>query len=40
VDRGLIGRALGLLVEAKPAVINLPGGRRLRRREGRLWIGD
>ena len=37
-DRALLERALGLLDAARPAVVNLAGGRRLRRREGRLWI--
>lgn len=38
IDRALIDRALGLLDTARAAVVNLPGGRKLRRREGRLWI--
>ncbi len=38
IDRGLLGRAVELMDVANPAVVNLPGGRRLRRREGRLWI--
>ena len=38
LDRDLIERGLGLLDVKKPAVINLPGGGKLRRREGRLWI--
>ncbi|RPJ34264.1 MAG: tRNA lysidine(34) synthetase TilS [Verrucomicrobiaceae bacterium] len=40
IDRVLLKRSLGLLETANPAVVNLPGGRRLRRREGRIWIGD
>jgi tRNA(Ile)-lysidine synthase len=38
IDRALLERASGLLDTSQPAVINLPGGRKLRRREGRLWI--
>ena len=38
LDRALIERAMSLLDVKNPAVINLPGGARLRRREGRLWI--
>lgn len=38
LDRDLIERGLGLLDVKNPAVINLPGGGKLRRREGRLWI--
>ncbi|MBC8126637.1 MAG: tRNA lysidine(34) synthetase TilS [Gloeobacteraceae cyanobacterium ES-bin-144] len=38
VDRQLLERAVDLMDTKNPAVINLPGGRRLRRREGRLWI--
>jgi tRNA(Ile)-lysidine synthase len=38
LDRDLIERALDLLDVKKPAVINLPGGGKLRRRAGRLWI--
>ena len=38
LDRDLIERGLRLLDVKKPAVINLPGGGKLRRREGRLWI--
>jgi tRNA(Ile)-lysidine synthase len=40
VDRALVVRAAGLLDTAGPAVVNLPGGRRLRRKAGRLWIAD
>lgn len=40
VDRSLLTRAAALLVPSSPAVINLPGGRKLRRREGRMFIGD
>ena len=38
LDRDLIERGLGLLDVKNPAVINLPGGGKLRRREARLWI--
>ena len=38
IDRDLIERTVGLLDVLKPAAVNLPGGRKLRRREGRLWI--
>ncbi len=40
IDRALLDRAVGLLDTAKASVVNLPGGSQLRRREGRLWIGD
>ena len=36
--RDLIARGLSLLDVNHPAAINLPGGGKLRRREGRLWI--
>jgi tRNA(Ile)-lysidine synthetase-like protein len=38
IDRTLLDRAVSLTDPAQPASINLPGGRRLRRREGRLWV--
>lgn len=38
IDRDLIERCLGLLDVANPATVNLPGGGKIRRREGRLWI--
>lgn len=38
--RALVDRAMGLLETANPAAVNLPGGRRLRRSGGRIWIGD
>ncbi|MCX6866149.1 MAG: TilS substrate-binding domain-containing protein [Verrucomicrobia bacterium] len=38
LDRALLERAVGLLDISQPAVVNLPGGGKLRRREGRLWI--
>jgi hypothetical protein len=34
----LLERAVAMMDTANPAVVNLPGGRRLRRREGRLWM--
>jgi tRNA(Ile)-lysidine synthase len=37
-DRALIECAMSLLNVENPAVINLPGGARFRRREARLWI--
>lgn len=37
-DRALIAGAMSLLDVENPAVINLPGGARFRRREARLWI--
>lgn len=38
IDRALLERALSLLDPAQPAAVNLPGGCRLRRSGGRLWI--
>lgn len=38
IDRALLERALGLLDPAQPAAVNLPGGSRLRRSAGRLWL--
>lgn len=38
VDRALLERAVGLLDTSQAAVVNLPGGGQLRRREGRLRI--
>jgi tRNA(Ile)-lysidine synthase len=38
--RALLERAMGLLDVSNPAAVNLPGGRRLRRGGGRIWIGD
>lgn len=37
-DRALIERCLGLLDLKNPPSVNLPGGGRLRRQAGRLWI--
>jgi tRNA(Ile)-lysidine synthase len=38
LDRDLIDRGLGLLDTKGTSAINLPGGGKLRRREGRLWV--
>lgn len=38
ITRDLLCRCVDLIDPANPASINLPGGRRLRRREGRIWI--
>jgi tRNA(Ile)-lysidine synthase len=38
IDRALLERALSLLEPDGPSVINLPGGGRLRRRAGRIWV--
>lgn len=38
IDRPLLDASLGLLDLANAPVINLPGGRRLRRSGGRLWM--
>ncbi len=38
IDRALLDDSLRLLDSAHPAVVNLPGDRRLRRSGGRLWI--
>jgi tRNA(Ile)-lysidine synthase len=38
LDRDLIERGLRMLEVKNPAVVNLPGGSRLRRSEGRLWV--
>jgi tRNA(Ile)-lysidine synthase len=38
LDRPLLERAVEMLDPANPAAINLPGGHRLRRRAGRIWI--
>jgi tRNA(Ile)-lysidine synthase len=38
IDRALLQRAAGLLDPAGPASVNLSGGKRLRRRAGRIWI--
>ncbi|MFC7337992.1 tRNA lysidine(34) synthetase TilS [Haloferula chungangensis] len=38
VTRSLVDRALSLTDPESPPVINLPGGRALRRRAGRIWV--
>lgn len=38
LDRALIERGLSLLEVTNPASVNLPGGGKLRRQAGRLWI--
>jgi tRNA(Ile)-lysidine synthase len=38
VSRALLDAALGLLDRSGPAAVNLPGGGRLRRSAGRLWL--
>jgi tRNA(Ile)-lysidine synthase len=40
IDRRLLDEAMELLDPASAPGINLPGGRHLRRKEGRLWIAD
>jgi len=40
IDRSLLERAVELVDVNNPAVINVPGGRRLRRSAGRIWIED
>jgi tRNA(Ile)-lysidine synthase len=40
IDRGLLGRSMSLLETANPPMVNLPGGRRLRRTAGRIRITD
>lgn len=40
LDRALVERCLRLAEPSSPAAVNLPGGRRLRRRAGRLFIDD
>lgn len=38
VSRDLLDRCLKMMDPANPASFHLPGGRRIRRREGRIWI--
>ena len=38
ISRALLDEAVGLVDKAKAAVVNLPGGGRLRRTGGRLWM--
>lgn len=37
-SRELVIRCCGLLVPGSPPSVNLPGGKRLRRKEARLWV--
>lgn len=37
-DRELLARGMDSIAGGKAAVVNLPGGKRLRRREGRMWV--
>lgn len=38
ITRELLDRALALTAPDKPAAVNLPGGGRLRRSAGRIWV--
>jgi tRNA(Ile)-lysidine synthase len=38
IDRRMIDQALAMLVPGGSAVLNLPSGKRLRRKEGRMWV--
>ena len=38
IDRRLLEQAVFMLSPTHPATLNLPGGHRLRRRAGRLWL--
>lgn len=38
ISRALLENCVGLLDPAAPSVINLPGGKFLRRRQARLWV--
>lgn len=38
VDRALLAKAVDLADVGNAAVVNLPGGRRLRRTRGRIWV--
>lgn len=38
LGRGVVRRILGMLEPGGPASVNLPGGGRMRRRQGRLWM--
>jgi tRNA(Ile)-lysidine synthase len=38
IDRRMIDQALAMLEPGGSAALNLPGGKRLRRREGRMWM--
>lgn len=38
VGREVVDRVLAMLEAGGPAAVNVPGGRRVRRRQGRLWV--
>jgi len=38
LGRAVVGRVFGMLESGGPASVNLPGGERMRRRQGRLWM--
>ena len=38
LGRGVLVRVFGMLETGGPASLDLPGGRRMRRRQGRLWL--
>ena len=38
IDRRMIDQALAMLVPGGSAALNLPSGKRLRRKEGRMWV--
>ncbi|MBB5352777.1 tRNA(Ile)-lysidine synthase [Haloferula luteola] len=38
VDRAVVGRVVGMLEEKGASRVPLPGGRMMRRKEGRLWV--
>lgn len=40
IDAAHIHRAIGILAADAPPVVNLPGGRQLRRRAGRVFLGN
>jgi tRNA(Ile)-lysidine synthase len=40
ISAALVGRCLGLLDTSSPASVNLPGGARLRRRAGRVFLEE
>lgn len=40
ITRDLLDRCVEMIDPANPASLNLPGGARLRRREGRIWIEE
>lgn len=38
IDRRMLDQAIAMLEPSGSAVLNLPGGKRLRRKEGRMWV--